>query len=193
MDEKSGASQNLEISDSVVMEDIHQNITINAASRESVSSETRSEVGVNSSRKFGQVFLPAVFGSMFGMFSQYLMTSGYLETPFSPETYLGSLLDLLVILVAAIPAIGIQTLTQRNDEINLREFFFGGMTSLVLCSFFGLLFSYCLLPVCILLWFYSSMSWSKQDLPDFRLGFWAGLGCVVGALCGSIATVMMMA
>ena len=47
--------------------------------------------------------------------------------------------------------------------------------------------------ISVLLWFYASMSWSQHDLPDFRLGFWAGMGCVVGALSGSIAISMLLA
>ncbi|MCS5535270.1 MAG: hypothetical protein NZ802_05405, partial [Candidatus Poseidoniales archaeon] len=128
----------------------------------------------------------------------YSIFRGYISTPLSPETYLGGVLEMLVILAFSIPAILIHSIVQsdvRLDEggLNKLEFLAGGIAALMIFSFFGLLFSYCLVPVVVLLWFYASMSWSQHDLPDFRLGFWAGMGCVVGTLSGSIAISMLLA
>lgn len=147
----------------------------------------------SSSEKFEQVILPAIFGAFFGIIAQMSLSNGYIDIPYDSETYIGKIFDMLVILSAVFPAIILQTLVQRRNDINTKEFFLGGIAVMVAITIFGLMFSWCLIPVAVLLWFYASMSWSQHEMPDFRLGFWAGLGCIVGSLCGSIATVMLLA
>ena len=154
---------------------------------------TLSEAGRSSSEKFEQVMLPATIGAFVGVLAQLSLSNGFFNSPYTPETYIGKIFDMLVILSAVIPAIFLQTLIQRRNGINTKEFFLGGIAVLVAISIFGLMFSWCLIPVAVLLWFYASMSWSQHEMPDFRLGFWAGLGCIVGSLCGSIATVYVLA
>jgi hypothetical protein len=151
----------------------------------------RAAASTSSIEKFGQVILPALLGGLLGALAQFSIMRGYVTTPFSSETYLGGVLELMVILAFSIPAIILHTISQRVEGLSKMEFLGGGLAALLIFSLFGLLFSYCLLPVVVLLWFYASMSWSQHELPDFRLGFWAGLGCVVGTLSGSIAMVML--
>jgi hypothetical protein len=189
----------------------------------SAAAEQRTMARASSIEKFAQVIIPALLGGLFGALGQYSIIHGYVSTPLSPESYLGGVLEMLVILGFAIPAIIIHTISQRSgsrapegpdpdvaeeeipteigmaeggmDEGGLykMEFLGGGMAALLIFSLFGLLFAYCLLPVVVLFWFYASMSWSQHQLPDFRMGFWAGLGCVVGTLSGSIAVAMLLA
>lgn len=164
----------------------------------SVPLDERTVASESSIEQFAQVILPALLGGVFGALGQYLTSHGYISTPLSTETYLGGVLEMLVILSFSIPAILIHSIAQRDDGIDegglsKLEFLAGGLAALVIFSFFGLLFSYCLVPVVVLLWFYASMSWSQHELPDFRLGFWAGMGCVVGTLSGSIAISMLLA
>ena len=164
----------------------------------STAIDERKVASESSIAQFAQVILPALLGGVFGAIGQYSISHGYISTPLSPETYLGGVLEMLVILAFSIPAILIHSIVQRDvrlDEggLNKLEFLAGGIAALMIFSFFGLLFSYCLVPVVVLLWFYASMSWSQHNLPDFRLGFWAGMGCVVGTLSGSIAISMLLA
>ena len=164
----------------------------------STAIDGRAVASESSIAQFAQVILPAILGGGFGALGQYSIIHGYISTPLSTETYLGGVIEMLVILAFSIPAILLHSISQSDggpdeDGLNKLEFLAGGLVALMIFSFFGLLFSYCLVPVAVLLWFYASMSWSQHDLPDFRLGFWAGMGCVVGTLSGSIAISMLLA
>ena len=164
----------------------------NLPSNQLALAHDREQARKSSSEKFVLVMQPAILGAILGVAGQLAIIKGYIDTPYAEETYLGGLLDLLVILALSLPAILINVLLQ-GPQSERKEMLNGGLLVLFFCSVFGLLFSYCLLPVTIMMWFYATMSWSTQELQDFRLGFWAGLSCIVGSLSGSVAISMFLA
>lgn len=139
---------------------------------------------------FKNVFLPAIIGSSFGAIGQHFLGNGVINVANSFSPFLQIVSELLVIVAMTIPVIIILGLFHLQESKFL-DYIGGAFTLLIPVVILSAMFPACLLPFAIMVWFYTSMSWSRYNLPDYRLGMWGGMGSLVGALVGAMAYTML--
>jgi hypothetical protein len=144
---------------------------------------------VHSKAAFAHVLIPAITGGICGLVSQSLVDSGKLASPWDKGDYLHSLWNMHVALfIVTIPGLVVMAVWMakkgRNSEI--LEFMAGGFSAIIL-AFLMSSMAGCGAFILLLFWFMASGSWGKHELPAFRLGFWWGLGLVVGAFSGALS------
>ncbi len=152
--------------------------------------QARIEILQNRSRQsFENVIIPAVIGGITGIITQFLIDGDILSNPWGEDTYLSSIWNMHAALIC-VAITGLLSMTAffllKERKSELLEFLLGGAfllaSAFLLSSMRG-----CGVFVLVFVWFVASGTWSRYELPPFRLGFWWGLGLVVGALSGVLA------
>ena len=135
------------------------------------------------------VVIPALTGGATGMFVQFLIDSGYFPSPWSLGTYLDSLWNVHVALIAVMISGSLAIFSYwsyKGKENSLFEFIIGSLAMVVLAMLISTMRG-CGLFLLLLVWFFSSASWGRYEMPPFRLGVWWGMGLVIGSLSGVLA------
>ncbi len=142
-----------------------------------------------SRQSFENVIIPALIGGLTGLVTQFMIDGGILSDPWPDGSYLSSLWNLHAALIC-VAITGPITMTihflVKDRKSELLEFILGAGLLIFLAALLSTMRG-CGAFVLVFIWFVASGSWSRYELPPFRLGFWWGLGLVVGALSGVLA------
>ena len=147
------------------------------------------ELEKRSKKSLPHVAIPSLVGAVTGMIAQLLIDSEHLPSPWRLDGYLDSIWNMhaALLCVAITGSLAMLAYWQyKGKQFSLTEFIMGGLSMIVFASLISSMRG-CGAFLLLLLWFFSSASWGRYELPPFRLGVWWGMGFVVGALSGVLA------
>ncbi|MCS5537676.1 MAG: hypothetical protein NZ770_06185 [Candidatus Poseidoniaceae archaeon] len=142
-----------------------------------------------SRQSFENVIIPALIGGLTGIMTQFMIDGDILSNPWGEGSYLSTIWNMHAALLC-VAVTGPLSMTvhflRKERKAELLEFLLGGAFLLVVAALLSTMRG-CGAFVLVFIWFIASGTWSRYELPPFRLGFWWGLGLVVGALSGVLA------
>ena len=142
-----------------------------------------------SRQSFENVIIPALIGGLTGIMTQFMIDGDILPDPWDEGSYLSTIWNMhaALLCVAVTGPLSMTVHFLRNErKAELAEFLLGAAFLLVVAALLSTMRG-CGAFVLVFIWFIASGTWARYELPPFRLGFWWGLGLVVGALSGVLA------